>query len=351
MRSYFRNTKRPKLVAESLTVVFPMLKHTVALEWAAKIFGYRNWHELNASANESVSPTPLSIYEVDPDSPGFDIFLERAEFQTRKLQELLGLDRAFATRVAGWTIHATTDTILRSPKCLMKVPSGLRPLHASVAYDRFFFGGKPTDDFGSMDYGEACYACYEVLPGHLDVAVLQSDFISRIHATRGNLQAQVAAHLCYYGGFRPAEATFHSDEQGTIEQQRVVTLFLYDEVAGKIRGIGQFLFAIEVGYSQGAKVRCRSQGVVLEPGFAYLADQMGTVVAQKLNLAVDMLTWVQVGGSAREDVTIEIYQFDEVSDASEVTDVVEELVSDESNQRAEEHRESERELSVSSAVQ
>ncbi|ENZ77981.1 MULTISPECIES: nuclear hormone receptor family protein [Ralstonia] len=335
MRTYFRNTKRPKLVAESLTVVFPVLKHTEALEWAGKIFGYRDWHDLNESANESVTATPL-LCEVGPDSPEFEKVSQISEFQSHKLQELMGDSFPFAAQVAPWTIHARNREILRSPKRLVKLPAGLRPLHASLAEDRFFCGDKPTADLGSLDYGDACYACYQVLPADLDADALQSKFVARIKKASGPQLAQLAKRMCDSSELSPATATFQDDEGGQVHHRKVMTLFLYDEDAREIRGVGQFVFGILVGNTgsgtPGALLSCDCRGAVLEPGYDYLDDQMAAVVAQTMTFARDMLKWVQVGGEL-EPVRLELEEEESESNAKYVLDVAIQLMEDEEAER------------------
>lgn len=341
MRTYFRNTKRAKLVAESLTVVFPGLKHTEALEWAAKIFGYRNWHELDASANGAVTPTPFPADELEPNESVLRGADDIAEFQEQKLQELMGRDFPDAHIVARWTIHAENHNILRSPKRLLRVPEGLRPMHASLAHDRFFFGAtgaQPTDDLGQMDYGDECYACFQVLPDDLLSLGLQADFIERTKERQGLQKAQEATRILEQSRFSPTVATFENDDQGLAAQMKDMTLFLYDEDAKKLRGVGNFQFGIEVGYSKGARVSFLSRGVVLDPGFEFLHLQMATVVAEQINQVVTRLTWAQVGGPS-EEITVAALQLHEASDEKEVMDIALELVTDELKQRESERYE------------
>lgn len=336
MRTNFRTTKRPKLVAESLTVVFPKLKHMEAMEWAAKIFGYRDWHDLQLSTNESVTATPL-LSQASPHSPEFEKVCQITSFQERKLQELMGDGFPFATQVSPWTIHAEDCEILRSPKRLIKLPDGLRPLHASLADDRFFSWDEPTVDRGSLDYGHEQYACYEVLPADLDADKLQEGFLARIKKASGSQLAQLAKRLCDSSEFSPATATFQDDEGGQVHHRKVMTLFLYDEDARELRGVGQFVFGILVGnlterVTPGALLSCDCRGVVLEPGLYYLKEQMAAVLAQLMTFVSDMLKWVQVGGEL-EPVRLELEEEESESDAKYVLDAALELIEDEEAER------------------
>lgn len=144
MRTYFRNTKRPKLVAESLTAAFPNLQYATALEWVAKIFGYRNWHELQSSVDEFATPTPL-FSQIDPDADpaDFERLHELYEHQVEKLQELLGDEAPYAEDVAHRTLRADNQSILRRPKRLIDVPHGTPRLQAFAADDRVFHSRLP----------------------------------------------------------------------------------------------------------------------------------------------------------------------------------------------------------------
>lgn len=59
MRTYFKSVAVPKRFAKAIVQLFPALKLSTAQEWAAQIFGYRNWHELDFfTKNYSGEPTP-----------------------------------------------------------------------------------------------------------------------------------------------------------------------------------------------------------------------------------------------------------------------------------------------------
>ncbi|MCC5611034.1 hypothetical protein LC612_30860 [Nostoc sp. CHAB 5834] len=95
MRLQFRSLTRPKHLAERIETVFPALTHMQAQEWAAKILGYRNWHELAGSVGPNVKETP--DFDEDSDPPiGINkadesrVFYKRYMAQRKVLLQLIG---------------------------------------------------------------------------------------------------------------------------------------------------------------------------------------------------------------------------------------------------------------------
>lgn len=331
MRTYFRNTKRPKLVAESLTAAFPNLQYATALEWVAKIFGYRNWHELQSSVDEFVTPTPL-FSQLDPDAEDFERLHELYEHQVEKLQELLGDDAPYAEDVAAWTLRADNHSILSRPKRLIDVPHGTPRLQAFAADDRFFSRESPGVDYGSNDYGQGeCFACYETLPLDLDATALIAKFVARIRNTRGVSVAALAEKVCRAEVSSPVVEC----DMSSVIQYKDVRLILVDRKSN-IRGCGVFRIGVYVGPpGKGCLITCDARTVVIEGGYDYLSLQLGTVVCMFFQYAFDATCWMQFGERS-ELIEIEIDE-DAAADqpeATEVLDAVHELWKDELDERA-----------------
>jgi hypothetical protein len=65
MRVYFRSTALPMRFAQAIRTVFPALNLLTAQEWAAQMFGYRNWHEL-VRESEHFTGQPTDVWREDP---------------------------------------------------------------------------------------------------------------------------------------------------------------------------------------------------------------------------------------------------------------------------------------------
>lgn len=335
MRTYFRNTKRPKLVAKSLTAAFPNLQYATALEWVATIFGYRNWHELLSSVDEFATPTPL-FNQLDPDAEDFERLHELYEHQVVKLQELLGDEAPYAEDVAAWTLRADNHSILSRPKRLIDVPHGTTRLQAFAADDRFFSRESPGVDYGSNDYGKGeCFACYETLPQDLDATALIAEFAARIRAVRGASVAAIAEKVCRAEVTSPVVECDPS--LSSVIQYKDVRLILVDRESRNIRGCGAFRIGVYVGSpGKGCLVTCDAKAVVIESGYDYLSLQLGTVVCLFFQYAFDVTRWMQFGEKS-EPIAVEIDE--DVADqpeATEVLDAVYELWNDELDQRTSE---------------
>lgn len=114
MRTYFKTTELPKRLAKAIVHVFPALSLSTGQEWAAKVCGYRNWHELDMfSRNYSGELTPdpfLAEYIANDegfgpmhDAPHVRAKSERIEYQNKVLDELMG-NSAFAQADHYWRI-------------------------------------------------------------------------------------------------------------------------------------------------------------------------------------------------------------------------------------------------------
>lgn len=66
MRIYFNSLSRPKRVARTLQDIFPLEKLSQCQAWAARCYGYRDWHELAQVTAAGLHPPPrtMRIYRV-----------------------------------------------------------------------------------------------------------------------------------------------------------------------------------------------------------------------------------------------------------------------------------------------
>lgn len=336
MRTYFPNTKRAKLVAESLTAAFPNLQYATALEWAAKIFGYRNWHELQTSVDEFTTPTPL-FSQIDPGRKDFEQLHKLYDHQIEKLQELLGDDAPYAEEVADLTLRADNRSILRQPRRLVDVPPGASRLQAFAADDRFFPRESPGVDYGSNQYGLGeGFACYETLPADLDATAMIAGFVSRIRSVRGASVAALAESVCKAKAAAPVVE--YDASPPSVVQYKDVRLILVDGETGDIRGCGVFRIGVYVSSSgKGCLIACDAKAVVIERGYAHLRLQLGTVVCLFLQYAFDFTRWMQFGETSESiEMEIEDDAAGDQPEATEVLDVVADLWADQHDERASE---------------
>lgn len=112
MRTEFKNIELPKKLAKAIVHVFPALKLSTGQEWAARICGYRNWHELDfRTRNFAGEPTTDPFFSEyvaldqgfgkDHDSPSVRAKRERIDYQYNVLDELTRSCGAVFTN--GWS--------------------------------------------------------------------------------------------------------------------------------------------------------------------------------------------------------------------------------------------------------
>ncbi len=95
MRFYLTGLARPKKVALHLSAMFPTNKLTTSQELAAKLYGYRDWHEM-AEITKSGENPPSKL----------DEYLSEEEQAARSFEQneiickVLNLSKADANRIA-----------------------------------------------------------------------------------------------------------------------------------------------------------------------------------------------------------------------------------------------------------
>ena len=95
MRFYLTGLARPKQVAQHLSAMFPGNKLTTSQEWAAKLYGYRDWHEM-AEITKSAENLPSKLDEY----LSADEQAARRLEQEEKIYQVLKLTKEDGVRVA-----------------------------------------------------------------------------------------------------------------------------------------------------------------------------------------------------------------------------------------------------------
>ena len=95
MRFYLTGLARPKRVAQHLCALFPANKLSTSQELAAKLYGYRNWHEMaEVTRNGGNPPSKLDEYLSEEEQTA------RRLDQEATIHKVLNLSEADAARVA-----------------------------------------------------------------------------------------------------------------------------------------------------------------------------------------------------------------------------------------------------------
>lgn len=95
MRFYLTGLARPKQVAQHLSAMFPANKLSTSQEWTAKLYGYRDWHEMaEVTKNGGNPPSKLDEYLSVEEQTA------RKIEQEEKICKILKLSEADAGRVA-----------------------------------------------------------------------------------------------------------------------------------------------------------------------------------------------------------------------------------------------------------
>lgn len=98
MRAYFRSTEIPKRFVKAVQTIVPDFKHSQAQEVTARLFGYRDWHEL-AQLTATYTGEPSDVWSMAPrmsdcfiseDAPANTPLPERFRYLAVTLEELVG---------------------------------------------------------------------------------------------------------------------------------------------------------------------------------------------------------------------------------------------------------------------
>lgn len=138
MRFYFSNMARPKRVAQLLKIIFPMQKLAGAQEWAARLYGYRDWHEL-VEITKAGKHTPNKFDEELPQ----DERLARQVEQGELIQEMMNVSWVDSSMVVGCRLRLTSKSEAGFPRKAEGVPSGGGALFNILRYE--VFGAKKSE--------------------------------------------------------------------------------------------------------------------------------------------------------------------------------------------------------------
>lgn len=119
MRFYFSDTTRPKQVAQLIKVIFPMHKLSGTQELVAKLYGYRDWHELVSITKEGKHAQS----QFDDDLPEGKRLMRSIQ-QDELVMELMGVDLLTSSMVVNLRLGLTTKTPAPFPNKAEGVPSG-----------------------------------------------------------------------------------------------------------------------------------------------------------------------------------------------------------------------------------
>lgn len=185
MRLHFRTLTRPKHLAKRLTVVFPALTLMQAQEWAARLLGYRNWHELSNSVGPDVTETPDHVISFDDLMSGGNAeanseFFKRSLEQRKTLEGLIG---NAMPNMASLFFHVDPNYPDVRFKKLGKTAQGA-PAFKGFEYDLFAHegeapgvGGGRCHDVGVM--GDRLYT-YSGLPAGRDEDAFIAELLQRM---------------------------------------------------------------------------------------------------------------------------------------------------------------------------
>ncbi len=95
MRFYLTGLARPKKVAQHLSAMFPPNKLSTSQEWTAKLYGYRDWHEMaEITKNGKNIPSKLDEYLSEEEQA------VRSIEQNENICKVLNISKDDAKRIA-----------------------------------------------------------------------------------------------------------------------------------------------------------------------------------------------------------------------------------------------------------
>ncbi len=95
MRFFLTGLARPKKVAQHLIAMFPTKNLSTCQEWAAKLYGYRDWHEMaEITKNGGNTPSKLDEYLAEEE------LSVRSIEQSENICKVLSLSKTDVNRIA-----------------------------------------------------------------------------------------------------------------------------------------------------------------------------------------------------------------------------------------------------------
>lgn len=110
MRFYLTGLARPKKVAQHLTALFPKQLLSTTQGWAAKLYGYRDWHEMAEITKDGKNP-PSKLDEYI----SAEELAERRIDQNEMIYKLTNLSAEDVGRVAFIRLILTSKTPVKMP--------------------------------------------------------------------------------------------------------------------------------------------------------------------------------------------------------------------------------------------
>lgn len=139
MRIYFKSMARPKRVARTMRDIFPLEKLSQCQAWTAKIYGYRDWHDLEqiTGAGEH-DPSPD-----DEDLGEKENYSRNAEL-SHVIADVLGIglpDDFFVSP----RLNLTSRGPVKPARRASKVPKGTNPFYTLIQTDLLDSGDRDVN--------------------------------------------------------------------------------------------------------------------------------------------------------------------------------------------------------------
>ena len=297
MRTYFRNTKRPKLIAEALTVVQPHLTHSKALEWVADVCGYRDWHELDDFTASYTGPETPPLFTIgDLHFGNTREATEAIESQKKALRALVG-DKVPMFDALFESVFHTQERYLPKAKRIGQAIEG-RPMFAGMAFDRFpSVHVTSSEPWGEWDYEEdGVFKCFTALGPDPDDEKLTSGFLTRLRKTRGDAYAKGAERALKFTPPTETEQSVVVDGNGKRAlQNRAFKLFILDGETGDLCGVVVICCEIAVPEIKGAALAIQVTHAFFARDAEYIQYAAGGSITAFLIRTIQLLSWSRTG--------------------------------------------------------
>lgn len=315
MRTFFHSTTRPKHVAERLHHLLPALTRAQCLAWTAKVFGYRDWHDLAEVTKQALHPPSPDLG--DASDPAVNIIIiQQTKSQKEVLTNLLG-DQAFLAESLydEWTPYL--PGVPRATR-LNNIGKG-SPAYNLLQYEMFpeFNSGMSWGTWDSQSLGSGDVVTE--LPPEQEAA-LTREFLAKLTRSRAPYQGyarQLADALRLRKGENWQKSTVTSDDEepdddeelaarfplGLGTQWRSARLFALSE-EGKLVGVAVFRFhftSTVSGRFHEMEIEIEEAAVLEQDAEVQLA--LGCAAADLFGPAVRRYAWSRIGNS-NKDVSV-----------------------------------------------
>lgn len=146
MRIYFNSMARPKRVARTMQDIFPLEKLSQCQAWTAKIYGYRDWHELEQT-------TRTGDHEPSPDDEdlGEEENFTRGTKLAHVVTKVLGIELLDNFFVAP-RLNLTSRKPVAPARRAAKIPKGTNPFYTLIQTDMIDCGDRDVNATASDEY-------------------------------------------------------------------------------------------------------------------------------------------------------------------------------------------------------